>query len=87
MFYPVCTIIDQMWAKINTKYDTHYQPNLQVKKNELTQDVVYYILSNHRALVFGENQFFSFWGAQKNIFEPLKTHLATETPLLGGSYF
>ena len=30
------------------------------------------------------NQFFEFWGAQKNFFEPSKPYLASETSLLGG---
>ena len=34
--------------------------------------------------IFLENQFFVFWGAPKNFFEPPKPYLASETSLLGG---
>ena len=42
------------------------------------------VRSNHRSQVFWENQFFVFWGAPKNFFEPKKPYLALETPLFGG---
>ena len=41
-----------------------------------------YVWSNHRIEVFGENQFFVFWGAPKNFFENFGLRNLT----FGGSY-
>ena len=43
-----------------------------------------HVQTNHGIPVFWENQFFGFWGALKNFYDPSKPYLALETTLLGG---
>ena len=43
-----------------------------------------HVWTNHRIQDFWENQFFWFWGAPKNFFDPQKPYLAFETSFWGG---
>ena len=49
-----------------------------------TEGVPKSVQPNQISPIFWENQFFVFFGAPKNFFEPSKPYLASETSLLGG---